>query len=324
MFKRLFARMNLRLFAEDGTVSTAAAPAGDAAGSTAPAAASGKESLANVQYGKAIETESQPTEATPQSDPATTGQPVDRDAEFEKLIKGEYQKEYGKRVEKAIQQRFRNYNDQQAKAKRADDVTPLLDMLAAKYGLASTDDIGAIIKAAQDDSSMFEEAAAKQGLTVEQYRRISAVERENARLREAEANANRQRESETILANWYNQGEALKQRYPSFDFAVECDVQQSPQTAERFLGLLKSGVDVQTAYEVVHKDEIIGGAMQYTAQVVQRKTVNDIRARGMRPSENGTAANAPTTQRKANPAEWTKKDMEEVARRVERGEKIYL
>lgn len=26
-----------------------------------------------------------------------------------------------------------------------------------------------------------------------------------------------------------------------------------------------SGVDARTAYEVVHKDEIIGGAMQYTA-----------------------------------------------------------
>lgn len=53
------------------------------------------------------------------------------------------------------------------------------------------------------------------------------------------------------------------------------------------MGLLRSGVDARTAYEVVHKDEIIGGAMQYTAQRVQEKVVNDIRARGMRPPENG-------------------------------------
>ena len=83
-------------------------------------------------------------------------------------------------------------------------------------------------------------------------------------------------------------------------------------------------VDVKTAYEVVHKDELLTGAIRYAVQSAQKKTVDNIRARGMRPPENGASGNGSATVVKSNPNNWTKEDFNEVIRRVQHGEKIRL
>ena len=88
--------------------------------------------------------------------------------------------------------------------------------------------------------------------------------------------------------------------------------------------MLKSGVDVKNAYMVVHMDDIMSGAMQYTAQQISQKTVNDIMARGMRPAENGANSTGAATITKTDPTKFTKKDREEISRRVARGEIITL
>ena len=86
---------------------------------------------------------------------------------------------------------------------------------------------------------------------------------------------------------------------------------------------LKSGVDVRTAYEVAHHDEIISGAMQFTAQKVKEKTVNDIRARGMRPSEGGLGEH-PAGEGQLDVTKLTRQQRADMAKRASRGEIINL
>jgi restriction endonuclease len=71
---------------------------------------------------------------------------------------------------------------------------------------------------------MWEEAAYKEGLTVEQYRNKLALEQENARLKEAEEARAAQEGAEKIYAQWLSDADALKQKYGiDFDFATELD-----------------------------------------------------------------------------------------------------
>ena len=88
-----------------------------------------------------------------------------------------------------------------------------------------------------------------------------------------------------ILRGWAIQAREARALYPGLDLAVEAG-------EPRFLQLLGAGVDVRTAYEVVHRDEILSGAMQYAARQAARKTAEDIRARGARPLENGATGSA--------------------------------
>ena len=110
------------------------------------------------------------------------------------------------------------------------------------------------------------------------------------------------------------QAESAKQVYPSFDLRAEM---QNP----KFVDLLRSNIDVRTAYEVIHKDDIIAGAMQFTAKKVEQNITNKIIANGARPSENGNSSQGASVT-KSDVSALTKADRAEIARRVARGEKI--
>ena len=88
-----------------------------------------------------------------------------------------------------------------------------------------------------------------------------------------------------------------------------------------FLKLLQSGVDVGSAYLVIHKDEIIPAAMQYTAKTVEQKLTNKIIAGGARPTENGNSSQSASVV-KSDVSQLSKADRAEIIRRVQRGEKI--
>ena len=166
----------------------------------------------------------------------------------------------------------------------------------------------------ESDNSFWEEEAAKQGMTVEQVKEVHRMRRENEQFRRAQEELERQKGIQQIQAKWNQESEEAKRFYPNFDFSAET---QNPD----FIDLLKAGVSVKTAYEVVHKDDIIGGAMQFTAQEVRQKVVNDIQARGKRPTENGVSSQAGVVTKK-DVNSLTKKDREEIERRVMRGERI--
>ena len=248
----------------------------------------------------------------------TTAEMEQRQSEFDAYI-AENKDLYDARVEKQLQRRFRDTERLRADSERLSKLTPMLSLLHQRYG-TKDGDTDALFHAIEDDNAFYEQAAMEAGMSVEQYKEMARLERENAELRQVRETQEQNRRANETFQRWTQQAEDCKRFYPSFDLEEELQ----GETSQRFVDLLKSGVDVRTAFEVIHKDEIIGGAMAKTAQVIAQKTVNGIRSRGMRPQENGTSANGAAVSVKTDVNKMTKKEREDIARRVMRGERIVL
>lgn len=239
-------------------------------------------------------------------------QTPDRAAEFDAMIKGEYKAEYDKRFKAGLDRRFRETESlrQQTEAAR-----PLMELLAGKYGVDAAD-VEGLLKAAEADESYYESEAAEKGLSVQQLKEFKRLERENAQFKRASEERQRIERANQVQARWAQETEAVKGVYPTFDFDTES------QNAQ-FMHLLTSGVGVRTAYEVIHNDEIISGAMQFATQKTQKQTVDNIRARGMRPDEGGLGTH-PAGEGQLDVSKLTKQQRADMARRALRGEKITL
>lgn len=303
MSKYLF--LKLQLFAEGGDGGTGADGATGVTGAAAVPQTKGEKNnpLANVKYG--IQEDQTPTAG----DAKQTAKP-DRNAEFEKLIKGEYKDLYDARMQNAIRGRLKATEDT---VNRFNALTPTLELLAHKYGV-DANDVDALNKAIEEDESFFEEEAMKSGMTVQQFKEFRKMQRENAELKRQMQEQQTQENASRLYASWMDQADKVKTVYPSFDLKAEME---NP----RFVDLLRSNIDVRTAYEVLHKDEIIPAAMQFTAKTVEQKLTNKIIAGGQRPSENGMNSQGAAVV-KSDVSQLSKADRQEIIRRVQRGEKI--
>jgi hypothetical protein len=313
--KSLFQRLNLQLFAEGAGEGVSGTGADGATGVTATNAVSqtkkGVKSnpLADVVYGKQEES-AQTADVQSNATVTESVEPPDRNAEFEKLIKGEYKDLYDARMQDTIQKRLKGTKET---VDKYNALSPTLELLAKKYGV-DANDVEALNKAIEEDDTYYEEEALERGVTVEQLKEIKKMEKENAELKRQMQEKNAKEKGAQLYAQWMDQGKATQKIYPSFDLRAEM---QNPQ----FIDLLKANIDVRTAYEVVHKDEIIPAAMQFTAKTVEQKLTNKIIANGARPAENGISTQSSAVV-KSDVSQLTKADIDEVIRRVARGERI--
>jgi len=313
MTKLFFRKLNLQLFAEGGAAAAGGTGAEGATGVTATAAVSQPKGvkgnpLADVKYG--VQDDAAQVADVQETAAGTESAPVDRNAEFERLIKGEYKDLYDQRVQDTVQKRLKGSKETEAKLA---SLTPTLELLAKKYGVDASD-IEGLKRAIEDDDSYYEQEALEKGVTVEQLKEIRKMEKENAELRRQMQEKEAQEKGAQLYAQWMEQAKAAKNVYPSFDLRTE-------MANPKFLELLRANVDVRTAYEVVHKDEIIPAAMQFTAQAVGQKLTNSVIAGRARPSENGISTQS-AAQVKSDVSQLTKADRAEVMRRVARGDKI--
>ena len=82
-----------------------------------------------------------------------------------------------------------------------------------------------------------------------------------------------------------------------------------------------SGMSVGSAYEVVHKDEILSDAVNLTAQRVRKQVVDNIQVKGMRPVENGVSSDsAVVTSVDVN--SLTSRDILKILKQVENGANV--
>ena len=111
------------------------------------------------------------------------------------------------------------------------------------------------------------------------------------------------------------QGEGLKELYPDFDIRKElCE-------SELFFKLVKNGISVKDAFETVHKDELISGAMEYTAHALKEQLAKGREERAARPLENGLLqSGAAVTALDVNAL--TKNDIINILKQVEKGAKV--
>ena len=300
----LIPMLNLQLFAEGAGDGGTAEGQGVTEAAALPQTKGAKNNpLADVKYG--IQEEAPAAKVQEE----TVAQP-DRNAEFEKLIKGEYKDLYDAKVQDTIQKRLKG---QKETVDKFNALSPTLDMLAKKYGV-DAGDIEALNNAISEDDSYYEQEALEKGMSVQQLKEIKRMERENADLKAQMEEAQRQENGKKLYAAWMQQADEAKKIYPSFDLETE-------MSNPKFLDLLRSNIDVRTAYEVLHKDDIIRGAMHFTAQTVESKLSKKIASNGARPSENGMSSQSAAVV-KSDVSQLSKEDRAEIIRRVQRGEKI--
>ncbi len=283
--------LNLQLFAEG---------AGGGDGGTGAEGATGATATAAV---------SQTGENAPAAGVETVSA-EDRSAKFEELIKGEYKDLYDAKMQDTIQKRLKG---QKETVDKYNALTPTLEMLAKKYGVDAAD-ITALNKAIEDDDSYYEEEALEKGITVQQLKEIRKMERENADLKRQMEEQNRKENANRLYSQWMEQEKQTKAVYPNFSLRSEM---QNP----KFVELLRSNIDVRTAYEVLHKDEIIHGAMQFAVNKAEQNFANKVIANGARPTENGISSQGAALS-KSDVSQLSKADRQDILRRVARGEKI--
>ena len=303
MFTR---KMNLHLFEGEGGSPAAsegdATPAAIKYESPTSKAKKGAES-AKVAYG----IQEQPV-AQVEAQTATENKEVavDRKAEFEKMIQGDYKDIFGERTQEIINKRFKETKQLE---KFTSEVSPVVELLARKYGIDANDP-AALRAAIEADDAYWEELAESEGLTVEQYKMKQRLEMENAQLKQMQEKVNQEKRTGEIYAEWQKEAEGLKGTYPEFDLQAECQNKQ-------FVDLLARQIDMKTAYEVVHMNDI----KQSVAKQAQTRVADTIRATGSRPSENGASAQSGVLV-KNNVGQLTKEDRAAIAQRVARGENI--
>lgn len=288
-------KINLQLFAEGAA----------AGGEGAAAASAGGETAQGVQ--------ADPTAATgeTQTDPAVD---EDRKAAYAKF-KADFKKEYDEDVQHHVKDRLRKSGEKTAELqKKLDAYAPLADALAIRYGLKA-DDTAALLAAYEGDDSNYEKEAYESNNSVEQVKENRKLRRENATLtREKEANEAERLKQETFQ-RWNTEETQVREIYPSFDFATEMN---NPNFAKL---MRVPDMDMRTAYEVAHHDEIMRGAMQFTAQKAAEKVADSVKANAARPTENGLSSQAAAvTNFDIN--NLTREQIEEYKRQARDGRKV--
>lgn len=297
----------LQLFAEEGEAATAVGSntgaIGDAATTAEPAADTGVATGAAAQ----------------QAAPATAS---DEGAEtFDSLIKGKYKKEYDAHMKSAFKDRFKKQTQaQQSLQNQINRIDPVVRMIAGKYGIApGTDgsiDIGALEAKMQADDSLLEKEAFDRGVSVDNLRQLKSIEARERSLQQMEQQARQQQQFAQIEA----EGDALKQMYDSFDLDTEM---ADPNFASMVATLANSGFPnpVRTAYESIHRDQIMQNAMQYATEQAASKVAASVASGKSRPKENGTGSRASGTT-SVDLSKLSPQQINDYIARSRRGEKI--
>ena len=237
---------------------------------------------------------------------------------YDEFIKGEGKEFYAEDTQKIVSKRV---NDFKAMEEKMGKLQPFMDALADKYNLSS-DDLDGLMKAIQGDRDFFTEAAAEAGMdSPETYREFREAQRQlkatqdaQKRQQEAQEAARKRSFVEQKMKAWQDEATALKGKYPSFSFETDS---ANPQ----FMSMLRSGVSLEAAYRALHHDEIVAGAVDNAKAQTEKALVDNIRAKGSRPAENGTSG-ASTFTYKSDVSKLNKADRAEIAKRVARGEII--
>ena len=298
-------KMDLHLF-EGGAAAGASGASGDGAAAAAgvdtassPVAKKGKTgAYDNVKFG--IQDEDV-NETVPD---AGEQKPEDKRKTWDDLVKGEYKEFFTQDTQNIINRRFKETKGLEEQLSKQQSV---IDKMYAKYNVNSVEDLD---KAMDADTSLYEEQAEEAGLSVEQYKHIKELEAQNARLMAAQHEREAREQTNQQTQKWLQEADELKKGYPSFDVNTEV---QNPQ----FIGLLKSGVPMQHAFEVIHLNDIKAG----TAAAAEKAVTSSIRSKGMRPRENGAASGSAFTI-KADVSQLTRADRAEAIKRAARGEMI--
>lgn len=257
----------------------------------------------------------EPKAATGKTQLPAAGEGEDRSAQFKAMIQGDYKDLYDAEVQRIINRRFTETKGlQNSLAAQA----PIIEQLSQKYGIDGSD-LNALQAAIDDDDAMWAAQAEEAGMTVQQYKQVQKIERENRQLRKNQEDQLAIQRSQQQVQTWLQQAEAMKADERFKDFDLRKEISENPE----FLNLLQAGIPVDHAYSVLHLNDITQNVANTAAQQTEKAVTANIRARGTRPAENSASSQAATIY-KSDPSKWTDAEFAEAIRRSKRGEKIFL
>lgn len=311
---------SLRLFGEGGDGGGGAAPGGPAGaqggadpGVTVPAAGEQPIPKRKGRDPSKLSFEVGQPEAQPPQAQAPT-QEAPKEESFQELIKGKYKKEYGEAVQGVIRERFKNQQDAEARAKDAEAM--LAQFAAQKYGIQPGEDGRLDLKnlrsVMQNDDEFYEAKAAELGTSTEFARKYSDMERQLEQYHAQEVERQNYMAYQQVKA----QAEEAKKIFPGLDLNTEMG---NPD----FARLIRNNVPVETAYRVIHANEITAQQTAYAAQQAKAAAAASIQAGMNRPIENGLGRQAAaTTDRVTDPRALTRAQRKELREYINRGGKV--
>lgn len=309
---KLLYALNLHLFEGEGAAAAAgeAGAQGEAVKANLPGSTRRGKSgaLSNVLYGSeadAMQTAPAAEEQKPEVK-ITSNTLEEKRKAFRDMISGEYKDQYSEEVQRVIDRRFAETKNLQ---KQVDDAKPILDKLAARYNVLDGD-MSKLAQAIDNDRTYWAAAAEEAGMDERAYREMQDLKRQNAELLRMQQDQMARAQADAQVQRWFEESQAVKARFPQFDFNTEL---QNP----KFVELLQHHMPVEDAYKILHFDEL----MSDNAVNTQKAVTENIRAKGARPAENGTASQSTFTV-KRSASQLNRADRMEIAARVRRGEKI--
>lgn len=224
-----------------------------------------------------------------------------KEAEFEKLIKGEYKDEFARRVQKIISRRIKEVKEMKTAAEKNEQIIKKL-MEKFKITDGDTEKLERMIDTDMNETKQLEKERSNELLRalITQNRYLKRAHEEEARRAQIKSHNERLK----------MQVEETKKVYPDFDFEKQIK-------NEEFLRLLKAGVSVKNAYEVTNIDEIL----DKNSKNAEKMVVESIRFKGNRPAENGSSPTSGILL-SSDVSKLTKKERAELAKRAAKGEKI--
>lgn len=213
---------------------------------------------------------------------------VNDDEEFADLINGRFKEQFTRKTQAIIDKRFKQTKGLEEYKQR---VSPVVESLMKKYGVEDG-----------NEGNLLDFIKEKEKTPVNTPPENEVVSERGKNLR-------------SKISSWVKQSEDVKNTYPDFDLRKEL------RDNKLFSQLLLGGVPLKAAYETVHKDEILSGAMAYTADKVREQVVKGIEAKGRRPIENGVSSeSAVVTSVDVN--SLTSQDILKILKQVENGANI--
>lgn len=248
-----------------------------------------------------------------------TKSPEERRKAFGELLRGEYADLTEELMQNAVTEATRRLEASPA-------MKGLMQALQEKYGTDANDLVAlteAVRNGAVKDDAYYEKLAMEKGVSTRTARELDKLESQNKQLTEQQQlirQMERQREQQASIAElqagWDREAEQLKAQYPDFNMA---EVLANPEVEK----MMRSGVSMTNAYRSAYFDHILKQQQAATARQVEQGVVNRMQQRNARPGENGTRPGG-AVQTKIDVSHMSRKEMEEMEKRVMRGEVITL
>ena len=248
-----------------------------------------------------------------------TKSPEERRKAFGELLRGEYADLTEELMQNAVTEAARRLEASPA-------MKGLMQALQEKYGTDANDLVAlteAVRTGAVKDDAYYEKLAMEKGVSTRTARELDKLESQNKHLTEQQQmiqQMERQRVQQAriaeLQAGWDREAEQLKAQYPDFNMA---EVLANPEVEK----MMRSGVSMTNAYRSAYFDHILKQQQAATARQVEQGVVNRMQQRNARPGENGTRPGG-AVQTKIDVSHMSRKEMEEMEKRVMRGEVITL